>query len=323
MRRHGMTLGCLAVAAATAIGAATAGAATAGTLARPTTSSSGLIETSQANAVAGKINTIGINRYSQVFAGVIPTSPSTLDVSEVAAGAATLNANIHTVAAASGVAITYSHVSNSFSRLENVTTSIAQHQTDLKDRGIILQSWGPNPSHDIVLVTLQPGSVSTSAAQSVLDGMYGSGIIAVSSTTAPPFKAAGRENDVSPFTAGDAIQVLGSQDLDCTSSWSMQGRSSGNPFILAAGHCGNGAVTIAGSGNSVGSVSTQYFSNNGYDFESIATSGDRGDVWEGGPGYSSVTANAVSAYSVPPADSYMTFERVGNGTSHGCLGGIG
>ena len=239
---------------------------------------------------------------------MIPTSSTAINVSELPTGTATLNAAISAVATASSVAVTYTDVSNSFAPLENITTSIAQHQADLKARGLILQSWGPNPSHDIVLVTLQPGSVSTSDAQSILDGIYGSGVTTVSSVTAPPFTAAGRENDVAPFTGGDAIHVVGSQNLYCTSSWSMQGRASGAPFILVAGHCGNGIVTISGSGNSVGSVSTQYFSNNGYDFESIRTSSDRDDVWEGGPGYSSVSAHAVSAYSVPPADSYMTFD---------------
>ena len=183
--------------------------------------------------------------------------------------------------------------------------------------------FGPDPASDSVKITLDTPTASdlsafsattgtsvtaaayTTAVGGYLTKAYGPNVT-VSATTTAPLTQYNRYDDYSPFWGGDEIyrNVTGGEVI-CTGGFSIKGNSSGNDFMLTAGHCGNGSTWYAdGSNATMGNVSTGglYYTNGGYDFETISTS-DQGYVWVNSSGY-----HNIEGVDIPAINTDMTFD---------------
>lgn len=280
-------------------------------------------ETSPANQFAMQVNSIGIKGYASSFSGVTPESANSVEV--YITGKGTNFVGVVDTMRHHGVNVVFKTAKHSYAQLQSMTRKLAHDDSKLWAKGVHLQGWGPDPASNAVKVTLaapakpaasQDDTGSIAAAQAELNQDYGSGWTTVAhSTSSLPRTAAGftctRSTDCPEYNAGDSIYLSGIS-VYCTSGFATTGNKSGTIFILTAGHCGRGNVTVDGDQYPMGSVSTQYFqygNGDNDDFDTIAPPGGQigpnahGFVWKDWNGdYYPVLSTTVD----PPVGSYMT-----------------
>jgi len=281
-----------------------------------TSSAAGRSETSRANLLEDVINTLGVTRYPKSFEGIRPASGSALLVYATHYDKGLKRAV--RLLPHYGVSIHWRTVNRSYAQLDNLTERLAHDTKSLSREGIALQSWAPDPETDSVRITLATPSRHTRAALYIdsartrLQRQFGTDWITVSSTTSALMVAASsRDNDSSPYRAGDSVRFPsgdgGAGDF-CTDGFAVT--KSRITYILTAGHCGGGDVYLNGVGSIgfIGPVSKRFFQpidNDELDFEYFQANQD-GQVWNG-PLHSSSHYD-VTGFTTPGNGSLMTLD---------------
>lgn len=308
----------LVIGSAGAIAFATPAAA--GQRNEPPAGNSAIVETSPSNQLANRIATLGVVEYPEAYAAATPTSPTDVTVYATGDRAGLLNA-INRLPHR-GVAVTVKTAQRDYAQLESLTKRIARDSGTLAAQGVELHSWGPDGmSGTVKIILVKPNGVMgqrdmakrADTTQSVLDRRYGTGTTTVEDTPEAlphetlakrPAAIISRDNDYPPYYAGDAIIVPTPKNTACTSGWGTKGNKSGDSFILSAGHCGTGEVSMEyGAKDDIGPVATQYYDEvkgDALDFETIRGSAD-GYVWQSGS-----NDYAVLGFDDPPVGTYMT-----------------
>lgn len=316
MRRSRLTLVTMTLLLATPAAVGTPAAAGATVIA-----AGGVIsETSAITQYADLVNTIGITQFPATFTGAVLTNATTVSVYTVADNAGVLTA-LHALPA-HGAHLAMHVVPHSYRQLDDLAQRIG---VDGAIPGLTLadiSSVAIDPTRGRLLVTLaRPAGTVTAAqiaskvdtARARLDAHYGADWVAVADTTQPMHTPlATRDNDSSPWTSGDSINL--SAGGTCSLGFTTIGNKSGNDFLLAAGHCGSGTVFQASNQATIGTVSSVYFGGSSEnDFETIRANG-RGRVWYNGDG---TTGNyTVAGSTIPAVNTSMTVDGGQNPPQH-------
>jgi hypothetical protein len=262
---------------------------------------------------SSQVESLGAFHYPNSFAGATLTSAGVTEVYAVKASDARLVSAIRALDK-SRFPVRIIGVSRSYSQLNALNAAVGRANAHLRGKGIsISESW-PDPSSGSVAVTLTmptraeisalasavgsrvTSSTYRSRASSLLKGEFGTGV-KLQAGYQPLFVAADRTNDRAPFYSGDRIS---SSAGTCTTGFNLTGNAHGTVFAYTAGHCGN--FTWKTTAATVGSTSTNYFSDtSGNDFESIQTTG-LGIVWLGG-----TTLGNVGGRTLPAVGDPITF----------------
>ena len=200
------------------------------------------------------IQTLGGTRYSTAFGGLWQSATGVTHI-DIARGTlsypaieASAFASLVTQLAPKGVtgSIEITTVDHPFSALASLTQSIANDQTKLAAEGVSMASWGPNPAANTVSVSVQ--NFTSSKDQALFDAMFGTGWVTVTpdAFVGVPRRTTNRLSDYAPFYGGDIIWNTPTYDEanKCTDAFNYVGNSSGDTFMLTAGHCVSVGQTI-------------------------------------------------------------------------------
>jgi hypothetical protein len=258
-------------------------------------------------AVIDRINTIGVLDYPTTYLADKPVSAHAIVIMDTAHNASFFR-QLKKIDGIGEYSLTERRVPRSFAVLDRLTKQLATDSAALAQAGVSMSMWDTDIDTDTVEVTLRTdtglraAALSTArrdSAATVLSDRYGSGLITVSSSTAPASEqnSGGRDIDSSPWSAGDYYYT---HYGTCTTGFGTKGKASGNYYILGAGHCGEGSATP------MGTVATVYFTG-GWDFETISPSGSaKAAVWPGGN--NSTTSYKVVGVSIPASGSQVTID---------------
>jgi hypothetical protein len=155
-----------------------------------------------------------------------------------------------------------------------LTNRILADQKSLARQGVELTQWGPDAATGKVKVYLTHYSAT---ARHALIARYGKGIIVAHRSLPRPARD-GRQNDTSPFSGGDIIDV---PEGICTSGPTVIGNNSGNTFMLTAGHCAPDGFPIFTHTVMMGTVTNVRLCTPCIDSETV--SGSYSDTIWGGP----------------------------------------
>ena len=243
------------------------------------------------------VQNLGATTYQDVYGGmtVSPTTqetdvPSHITIYIVAAAADTAQflSDIQSAAAAASNATSYStvDVAHTWAQLNALTMTIASSRDTWNNQGVDLVMWGPDPSSNKVIITLE--SYTPTAAQA-LYAAYGTSWISVS--TQPMDMTfhldQGRLADVPPFYGGDII-YNNESGTNCTDGFTMIGATHPqNHWQMTAGHCPNQTwFTNLDTETLLGNTATNYWAPNGgstnFDVQTIGTVNAVGTVWGNG-----------------------------------------
>jgi hypothetical protein len=241
--------------------------------------------------LAEGIDTLGTNDFPATYGGEVISSGDSVTVYSTADGASAFAAALDSnFGPPSAVGYTIQPAAHSWADLQSLTSRIAADTASLASAGVNPTSWGPDAASSTVHIAITD---YTPSAVATLDDEYGASWIAVSSSPSTlPGRFADRDTDVPPYYGGDLIWFDDEEDgTQCTSGFAFTGNKSGNIFGLTAGHCEGAAVWTNESARAeVGTISTNYFANNGFDVESYNCDCS-GFVWSASSrsGYDEVT----------------------------------
>jgi hypothetical protein len=191
-------------------------------------------------------------------------------------------------------------VANSEAKLESITMQIAGDRALLARHGVQLTTWGPDAASN----TMQASMLDYTAAKAawLQNEFGGSGVVSVTPATSADVlqrvpvndtadneaaaAAAGpnRYYDSSPFFGGDRVFIDNNENEKCTDAFTLIGNRSGASYNTTAGHCGGSSVyTNFDTRVKLGPISTRYFSDGGYDFETFPCGSCSPYVWYEGP----------------------------------------
>jgi hypothetical protein len=278
-------------------------------------------ETSAVTQYADRVTTVGITRFPGTFTSA-RLAGRTVTVYATASHSALLKAL--KALPAHGTRLVVHVVPHSFRQLNRLAERIGRDRAALQSASVRVSSVAFDASAGKLLVTLaRPAGGVTAARTAALVGnartklaaRYGSAWVSVASTTEPlATTSATRDEDGSPWTPGDGIDLTG-LNVFCSLGFTTKGNNSGNDFLLTAGHCGTGTVTDAANGATIGNVSTQYLSNGAedYDFDTIRANG-RPRVWYGAD--NTTDYYTVNGQILPANGSAMTVDGDANAGQH-------
>jgi hypothetical protein len=288
---------------------------------------------------AANVETLGETRFPDTFAGAALTSAGVVIVYSTNTRDAALSsamAKLNT----GNYPLGYIAARFSYSKLDALNSALAAAQAELQKDGVELFMSEPNAATGAVDVTLlrptsadfarlnssgvispAPGRLTTAnysrAASAVISSIAGSGYAvepawqsqpATTTTPNSSDSAAGRFNGTAPFSGGDYIK--GSNGLNCTGGFSVEGSKSHNPFMLTAGHCGR--TTWSTPAQVMGRTSSLYWRNPARDdFQTIRVGSARGNVNGNTAEYS------VVGQVVPARGSLLTLDGSITGEVHG------
>lgn len=241
-------------------------------------------------AFTNDVATLGTSTYATNYAGEAMSPAGQLIVYSVPSGDETfLNAMRNAAASTRTSGYVVVPVGHSWAEMDGLTQRIARDNGWLRQQGVQLAEWGPDPASNKVVLSLR--SYSQSAEQALI-ARYGADLISVDHTDAQPATRTGRYNDTSPYFGGDAIWFENHppRTIQCTSGLTVIGNRSGATFVLTAGHCiGQTVHTNFDSPRVMGPVSGISFTNGGFDLKTVRTNA-LGIVWSdsGRVGYSVV-----------------------------------
>jgi hypothetical protein len=273
-------------------------------------------ETAAITQFANQITTLGYTKFPDTFTSATLTDASTVTV-YATAGDAALVAAIDALRSG-GAHVVVQTVPHSYRQLDAVAQQIGADGAALLASGVAVSRVELDAPHGKLVVTLAGAtgalaSAAVPAARSTLTGRYGADWVSVADTPTAVASAASRDNDASPWSAGDGIYLTG-LGAGCTLGWTTRGNASGNDYLLTAGHCGKGTVSADDNGRTIGNVATQYLGgSHDWDFDTIRANG-KGRVWYGGDG--SANSYAVRGSVVPANGSLMTVDGDVNKPQH-------
>jgi hypothetical protein len=303
------------VAAAATLAAVSAQAIPAYSFAAPVPAAA-IPETAAITQFADQITTLGYTTFPDTFTSATLTDASTVTVYATAEHAA-LVAAIDALPSG-GAHVVVRTVPHSYRQLDAVAHQIGADGAALRVSGVAVSRVALDAPHGKLVVTLAGATgtlapATASSARSTLTGRYGADWVSVADTPTAIASATSRDNDASPWSAGDGIFLSG-LGAGCTLGWTTRGNASGNDYLLTAGHCGRGTVYADDNGRTIGNVATQYLGgSHDWDFDTIRANG-KGRVWYGGDG--SANSYAVRGSVVPSNGSLMTVDGDVNKPQH-------
>lgn len=287
-----------------------------------------------AQAAAGAVNVelfgslvsqLGSTSFADVFAGIELKSSGGYTIF-VHGNDAVFAARVAALGGAVG-SYTFQAVPGSLSAMRATTSVLEQKEPLLKTEGIILNSWGPDPSQGLVRIQLTaptqadftsldtllgqaPGTTDGSnyiaAAQRFLAERFGPNLY-VESSYAALNQLTDRRSDTPPFSGGDNIQGIYT-GVGCTGGFPVVWGGSSPQYMLSAGHCGNDYWEVSGSQAFMG-VTDQLRDQNGTDdFQLIGQDSppNLAEVW-GGPAWAPVQYTLAGTY-LPPINSPIAWD---------------
>jgi len=272
---------------------------------------------------ANAMNTLGIEKYSDSFAGAQITPAGKIILYAVPSDDASFLGAVPGVDPLS-IPYTVVAVSHDYAQLNELTQQLAKDQPTLTAEGIAMSSWGPNAATGTVEVTLGTPSpadlaevavpaglprvtAGTYAATvtSILRAKYGQTYITVA-LGGVTNTAYNRFSDTPPYWGGDRIwNTLFS--VYCTGGFNVIGNNSGHHFMLTAGHCGTSSYWARRlHRNFIGTTSTNYwYTTSGYrDFQTIGAS-TQGYVYYN---YPSNAGYLVAGQTIPANGDEITYD---------------
>jgi len=277
-------------------------------------------ESSSISALANEIETTGVEHYGGTFAGAALTSATTITVYATAGDGAFLERLQQLRPGRAHIVV--QNVSHSYDQLNSLAYKMSRATSSLRAQGVSISTLAPDPATGTVQVTLATPAAKYSAsetttmisnARSRLTGQYGRQWVQVANTTATiPQATSERDEDSSPWTAGDGI-YLSALGVFCSLGFTTVGNNSGNDYILTAGHCGTGTVTEDITGATIGNVSSQYIDLFDMDFDTIRANGEPRVWW--GNDYTSDYYTIIGS-TLPAAGSDMTVDGDENPPQH-------
>ena len=262
---------------------------------------------------ASQIETLGVTRYPNSFTEAALTADGTTDVYIVTPADRSF---IRAVASLNrgNYPVRFIGTRRSYAQLDELNVQVAADTAKLIGEGVNIADSYPDPSTGTVVIDIKhPDKASISRlasaqgnsaapatyladAASALQAILGHGVTLGNEVNYHAVQE-GRNDDTAPFFGGDALQL---PDGQCTGGFNVR-NSHGSPFMLSAGHCGNGTVTnLSGT---VGTVSSNWYGpNSGYDVEAIAVSSAVGRVW-----LNNTAVAAVGGALIPAVGTQITF----------------
>lgn len=290
---------------------------------RASVSSTTPIETSQLNQFADQVQTLGQTSYPDSFAGAELTSSGQVLVYAVPSSDASLLAAIKSMNS-DDFTVTVVPVGESWSELSGYTENLVNMADTLAADGLHIYMVVPNPATSAVDITLSqptPGDLNAlaaasglsvtsdnflSLADSFMTSTLGYTVVAHAMSGAASWTAAsGRYSDTSPFSGGDEI-FGGTYGAQCTSGFATFG-STGDFYMLGAGHCGGGTwYTDASGSTNLGDVTKAYWNNGEDDHFStiyVSTQQVKPQVW-----YSNTAKHNITGWEIPAKGSLITVD---------------
>jgi hypothetical protein len=199
------------------------------------------------------INHLGSTRYASVYAGDIVNSDGSITVLLGPGSATSFRASISRLRPESSMkafghepTIKIERVPQSIATLDSASFAVTKHASQLRAAGYEPSNWAPDPRKGTVDVALAsaPKGISAAAATRYLQRTL-SRYLVVTSVSAPLAHVTdNRQEDTSPFFAGDLIANAAVNDA-CTSGFTVIG-TSGFPRAMTDAHCGRGTFTNGG-----------------------------------------------------------------------------
>jgi hypothetical protein len=199
------------------------------------------------------INGLGLTKYASVYAGDVVNSDGSVTVLLGPGSATSVRASISKMLPESGMkafghepTVKIERVPESIATLDSASRTLTGRASQLQAAGYELSNWAPDPQKGTldVAISAAPKGISAAAATRYLQRTV-SRYLVVTSVSAPLAQVtADRQQDTSPFYAGDLIADSSADDA-CTSGFTVIG-TSGYPRAMTDAHCGNGTFTNGG-----------------------------------------------------------------------------
>ncbi|MGN6686441.1 MAG: hypothetical protein ACTHK1_02775 [Actinomycetales bacterium] len=165
-------------------------------------------------------------------------------------------------------------MANSEAALDALVSRIRDDRPTWLEKGVDLNSWGPDPATNTVLIRL--ASYNDDAARD-LSAAYGASLVTVDPESAGENSASGRTDDTpTDWWGADYIVAQNASSPSCTTWFSLHD-AAGGEYVATAGHCGT--HTWVNNSHVVGTTSVRIFGNYGVDAEIMPVSYSDGYVW--------------------------------------------